>query len=274
MTQYCHRCGKTSESLAQMRFCPHCGAPYEEPLGQPPTGATPDQGGISAGPQAIITGPGDFYIPWEDKGKLGFLGSLYETWKQSCFDPSRFFRKMPIGGGILNPLLYGLILSFVGYVFQMVYMQLFGQLLDFSQWMPSMYRSLDSELMDFRHWMQSYYTFFSLFLFPFIVTAGFFIWSGIVHLILTIFNWKKHDFESTFRLVVYSEGPTFFRIIPFIGDLTAIIWQLVLVIIGIKEVHKTSTGQALLVVFLPLILFCLCCCGLAFWLIGLAGIAN
>jgi hypothetical protein len=272
MTQYCHHCGQTSESLAPMKFCPHCGALFEIPLGQMPVRDSSAQAG--PGTESTPVSPIEPYVPWEDKGKLGFLGSLYETWKQSCFDPTNFFARMPTSGGILNPLIYGLIFSFIGYVFQMLYMQLFGQIFDFTQWIPSMYRSFDPELMDFSRKIRSVYTLFSIPIFPFLATAGFFIWSGIIHLILTIFGWKKHDFESSFRIVVYSEGPAFFRIIPFIGDFISSIWQLVLVIIGIKEVHKTGIGKALLVVFLPILLFCFCCCGAVIWIIGLAGIAN
>jgi hypothetical protein len=95
-----------------------------------------------------------------------------------------------------------------------------------------------------------------------------------LHLILVIFGWNKEDFEATFRIVTYTEGTSFFEIVPFIGGVIAMIWQAVLMVIGVKEVHKLKTGQAILVVLLPLIFCCGCCCGFIFMLIGMVGLAN
>jgi hypothetical protein len=273
MTQHCQRCGQISESASPMKFCPHCGAPFDQPaeINQPIT--SPDSGAQSNNIAPIIQ-PVPSYIPWEDKANLGFFGALFETWKQSCFEPGKFFEKMPPKGGIGNPLIYGLIMGFIGFVFQMTYSQIFYNLFDFTKWMPSMYHGYDSEILDFSRRFQSYYSILSIFAFPFVVTAGFFIWSGIIHLELTIFGWKKHEYESSFRIVTYSEGPAFFRLVPFIGDIVAPIWQLVLVMIGISKVHKISGGKAALVVLLPALLVCLCCCGIVFWIIGLAGITR
>ena len=88
------------------------------------------------------------------------------------------------------------------------------------------------------------------------------------------FNWKKYDYEATLRIIAYSEGPSFFAIVPFIGGLIATIWKLVLAIIGLREVHNLSTGQAILTVFMPLILSCFCCCGFGFWLFSMIGLSR
>jgi len=106
------------------------------------------------------------------------------------------------------------------------------------------------------------------------ITVGFFVISGILHLILMIFGWNKETFEATFRLIAYCESAYFFEIVPFLGGAIAFVWATVLYIIGIKEVHRLSVGQSLLVVFLPLILFCLCCCGFLTWIVGMAGISH
>jgi hypothetical protein len=274
MTQHCQRCGQISESSSAMKFCPQCGALYEEPAEITqilPASESGDKSGTAPQP---IAETATYYIPWEDKKNLGFLGALFETWKQSCFNPGPFFEKMPVKGGIGNPLLYGLILGFIGVIFQVTYSQMFSQLFDFTKWLPPMYQNFDSEFMDFNRRIQSYSNIISIFAFPFVATAGMFIMSGIVHLLLTMFGWKKHDYESTFRLVAYSEGPAFFRVIPFIGDFVAMVWQLVLTIIGISKVHKISGGKATLIVILPAILFCVCCCGVVFWVISLIGLTR
>jgi hypothetical protein len=128
--------------------------------------------------------------------------------------------------------------------------------------------------LDFSQKLRSMSNLANVVILPFAVTVGLFIWSGILHLILIIFGWNKENYESSFRLVAYSDGPSFFKIIPIVGDIVSVVWQVVLVIIGIREVHKTTTGKAVLVVLLPLLAFCLCCCGIIFWIIGLAGLTR
>jgi hypothetical protein len=274
MTQHCQRCGQISETASAIKFCPHCGAPFDEAVEITQILPAPEPSGFANAQEAETPRPQTYYVPWEDKKNLGFLGALFETWKQSCFNPGPFYEKMPVTGGIGNPLLYGLILGFIGMIFQVTYSQMFSQLFDITKWLPPMYRSVDSEFLEFNRRIQSFSNIFSIFAFPFIATAGMFIMSGIVHLLLAMFGWKKHGYESTFRLVAYSEGPAFFRLIPLIGDLIAPIWQLVLVIIGISKVHKISGGKATLVVLLPAILFCACCCGIVFWIISLIGLTR
>jgi len=273
MMKYCHRCGKMSEIEGEIKFCPHCGVSFEDaqqPTGQP--GETPHVPGPA---QTRASGSAtEKYTPWEDREKLGLIGSLFETWKESVFNPTRFYKRMPVIGGIGNPLLYGLILGFIGLVFQMVYQRFFGQLLGPSQWYPFLGEDFDYNFYDFSHKLQSISNLVNIVIFPFLLVAWLFIWSGITHLILLIFGWHKEGFEATFRLIAYSEGPSFFAIVPIMGSLISIVWQAVLVIIGVKEVHRLSIGQSLLVIFLPLVLCCLCCCGFASMFFGLIGMAD
>ena len=274
MTHQCQQCGQTSESASGIKYCPYCGAPFDEAseMTQIMPAREPDDSGQSQPPPSEQ--PPLYYVPWEDKKTLGFLGALFETWKESCFNPGKFFEKMPVKGGIGNPLIYALIMGFIGMIFQVTYSQMFSQFFDITKWMPSMSRSFDYDFVELNRKIQSYSNVFSLFIFPFVATAGFFIWSGIIHLLMTMFGWKKHDYESSFRIVAYSEGPAFFRVIPLFGDIVAPIWQIVLTVIGISKVHKVSVGKAILVVILPAFLFCACCCGLIFWIIGMVGMTR
>lgn len=273
MVRYCLRCGKTAEYEAEIKFCPHCGAPYEdnsEP-GDSPGGDKPKPEAASQQPASDVE---QKYIPWEDRARLGFLGSLFETWKTSVFYPVGFYRRMPVKGGIGNPLLYGLILAFIGFVFQMMYEQIFGQFFDPSRWYPFLDEAIDSGVGAMVDQMRSISTLAGIIIFPFAEIAIIFVLSGVFHLILAIFGWKAEDYEASFRIVAYSEGPSVFYIIPVIGGPVVVVWQIVLFVIGIREVHGTSTGKALLIVFLPLLLCCLCCCGIIFWFAGLAGLAG
>ncbi|NLI16760.1 MAG: hypothetical protein GX409_10800 [candidate division Zixibacteria bacterium] len=274
MIQYCQRCGHTSESESGVKYCPYCGSPFEATSETAPVVSLGESGNTGQSQTPPSEQPPIYYVPWEDKKSLGFLGALFETWKESCFNPQKFFEKMSVKGGIGNPLLYALIIGFIGTIFQVTYSQIFNQMFDFAKWLPSMSSSFDYDFVEFNQRIQSYSNIISLFIFPFAATAGFFIWSGIIHLLLSIFGWEKHDYEASFRIVTYSEGPAFFRIIPIIGDIIAPIWQIVLTIIGISKVHKTSIGNAILVVILPTLIVCACCCFSLFWLIGFLGMTR
>src|SRR5260370_609213 len=104
-------------------------------------------------------------------------------------------------------------------------------------------------------------------LIPLFVVIGLFIGSAIVHLCLMIVGGANQSFETTFRVLAFSQGSTGpLQMIPVCGGLISGVWALVCSCIGLARAHETDTGRAVLVVFLPLIV----CCGGAF-LIALLG---
>jgi hypothetical protein len=58
-------------------------------------------------------------------------------------------------------------------------------------------------------------------------------------------------FESTFRVVSYVSVTNLVNWIPLIGGLVAL-YGLYLAVVGIREMHSTTTGRAALVVLLPI----------------------
>lgn len=275
MRRYCKNCGQISQADTDLKNCPHCGAEFE-PVGIPREEQPQGSGLPPLQPMARQTAGGSEakYCPWEDKGRLGFVGALYETWKESLFNPTSFFRKLPVTGGIGNPLLYGLILGMIGVIFSIMYSQFWSNVFDFSRLAPYMGSDFDMEAYNFASQMQSIGMLVKLVISPFVILIGFFIAAGIFHLILLIFGWNKENFEATFRIIAYSESAYFFEIVPFFGGLVSMVWAVVLYVIGLKEVHKLTIGQSLLVVFLPLILICLCCCGALAMIFGVIGMNH
>jgi hypothetical protein len=93
--------------------------------------------------------------------------------------------------------------------------------------------------------------------------------SAIVHLSCMLFGCAKNGYWATFRVCAYSVSPQVFRGIPCLGAL-AVIYGLVLAILGVARVQETSTGKAAAAVLvIPALLAC-CCCGLVASLIGAA----
>ena len=92
-------------------FCPHCGGALEplEPLAALlPTPGPPPSGG-------------DGGTPWDRHDQLGFGAALVETTRQIFTAPAAFFKTVQPSRGLGGPLLYALILGYVGVVASALY---------------------------------------------------------------------------------------------------------------------------------------------------------
>jgi hypothetical protein len=81
---------------------------------------------------------------------------------------------------------------------------------------------------------------------------GLFILAAIAHLFVMLFVGDGNSgFGSTFRVVSYVSITNLVNWIPLVGGLLAL-YGLYLAIVGIREMHSTTTGRAALVVLLPI----------------------
>jgi len=91
----------------------------------------------------------------------------------------------------------------------------------------------------------------SLIVAPILGAVGLFIWAGILHLlVMLIVGSRNSGYEATFRVGAYSAVTLLVSWIPFIGFI-ANLYSVYLEIVGIREVHNTTTGKAALVVLIP-----------------------
>lgn len=253
----CPNCGQPRQEGAS--FCGHCGKPFDEPKRESPAPEKPPDD--KPAPPPVIEAR---YTAWEDREHKGFFGGLWETWKESVFYPNRFFSSVPFKGGIGSPLLFALIVIWVGVAIDQFWGLLFT---DFWIDMITGYFPMEEYL-----WTTGFQTGISLlylFFAPIPIIAALFIISGIYHLILMIFGWASRDFEATFRTFAYASGPMLFWIVPLCGGIVGWIWALVLAVIGLKHMQTNNGGRGALVILLPLIL---CCC-LAILLAVVFGVA-
>jgi len=221
---FCQHCGKEiSEGQA---FCQFCG------------------GKTTAAP---APGMGREHTAWEDEGTQLTFGGLVATLKESLFNPSDFFRKMNVSGGMTNPILYALITGMVGwmayYFWEIVFHDTLRDLL------PSTTHTGFDIFAETGLVIKAILT-------PFMLIIGLFIWSGILHVLLLLVRGAKNGFEATFRVVSYISGASIFLIIPLCGAFLSAIWTLVLAVIGLRDAHGTSGGKATFVVLFPLIICC------------------
>jgi hypothetical protein len=86
---------------------------------------------------------------------------------------------------------------------------------------------------------------------PIGAVIGLFIGAGIIHLlVMLIIGSRNAGYEGTFRVAAYSSVVNLVSWIPLIGWIASL-YGIYLAIIGIREVHTTTTGKAALVVLIP-----------------------
>ena len=91
----------------------------------------------------------------------------------------------------------------------------------------------------------------SIILAPIFAAIGLFIGAGILHLlVMLIVGSRNSGFEGTFRVSAYSSVTSLVSWIPVIGWIASL-YGIYLAIMGIREVHNTTTGRAALVVLIP-----------------------
>jgi hypothetical protein len=206
-------------------------------------------------------------IPWEDTARAGALERFVETVKLLATGPSEAFERMPIVGGVGQPLLFGIVVAWIGITISSVWsLVLSGMSLPF----------LDSEQLGAAGAMMGLSTAMTvaiIFLAPFITIIVVFVEAAILHLMLMLVGGATRGFEATARVCSYAQASQLAQAIPFCGGLLSLVWSLILLIIGLSTAHGVSRGKAAVAVILPVVLCCAFLAALMFFGV-LAGIAS
>jgi len=248
-----------------MPLCPRC----QQPLSDPPERYCPSCGADLAPAPAGGGAGGGGGIPWERRDQLGFVPAFIETTQQVLMRSTEFFRAMPVSGGLGSPLLYGVLVGYVGLLAGVVYSAIFQAVVG-----PGMFGLPHrGELDRLLPYIQGGAGLVVQAVFgPVMVTIGLFLFAGVVHLILMLIGGANRGFEATFRVGCYAEAAALIRVIPLCGGLLSTAYFIVLAIVGLSEAHGISKGKAATAVLLPFVLIC-CCCGAAI-AIAVGGFAS
>lgn len=216
-------------------------------------------------PSPLPSGPGGG-TPWERRDSIGLVAALVETTQEVLLRPADFFARMPVTGGVGGPLLYAVILGYLGLVAATVYNMVFRSIVGsgFHRFGGRM-----AELERLRHYLEGGVgAVVQLVTGPLWIVIGVFVAAGILHVLLMVVGATPRDFEATFRVVAYSHAVSVLGLVPFCGSVIGFVWWVVVTTLGLRTVHRTSTAQALIAVLLPVFLCCCCCVGLAFLAAG------
>ncbi len=166
---------------------------------------------------------------------------------------------MPVAGGVGSPLLYAVIVGYLGIVVSTVYSAVFmlvggaarGSFGAFGD-RPEVARMLEA----FSGWGG---IIGQLLFGPFGIVIGLFVSTAITHVMLLLLDGARQGFEATFRVRSYAMAATVLAIVPFCGGAIGAIWSLVICIIGLAEAQRIPVWKAALAVLLPIVLCCCCC---------------
>lgn len=224
--------------------------PPDEPTASPSPGASAPP---ASGPPSRLAG-----TPWDRRGQIGWVAALAESVRGVLLQPTEFFRRMPPAGGLGGPLLFGVIVGWLGQVINAFYqwiLHVLGGARTAAE-LPEQLRPLVAAL-------EGTGTFVATIVLGWaFVAVGIFVTSALVHLALLVLGGARRDFEATFRVSCYAQAPSLLAVIPFCGGLVALPWWIVAMVVGIAEAHGISRGTAAAAVLLPLLLCC-CCVALA-----------
>jgi hypothetical protein len=168
--------------------------------------------------------------------------SFADVVRRVVLQPVGFFAGLPRGGSLLNPLLFALICTEIAAIF--------GGILSLAGAGGAFVAGYGLQVPE----NQGFGEFIgSVVLAPIGGTIGVFVVAGIAHLLVRlVVGATNAGFRATFRVAAYTSVTSLVSWIPFIGGVLAL-YGIYLSVVGIREMHNTTTGKALIVVVLPVI---------------------
>jgi hypothetical protein len=191
---------------------------------------------------------------------------------QIILHPARFFRRMPLEGGVSSPLAFALITHWLGTAVAFLWRAAFGgtlgrhlnALFDVAGDVAEVdHPGRAAAMMEVRdrilHW---FWGAGSVIADPFLTLASILFTSLLVFVGARILVTPGKggapspiSYESALRLVCYGMSPAILAVIPLAGPAIAGLWTAVVTIVGAREIYRISTGRALVVALFPKLLF-------------------
>ncbi|WP_047865564.1 YIP1 family protein [Rubrobacter aplysinae] len=164
------------------------------------------------------------------------VDSFVATVRALIVQPAEFFRGVALRDGLLNPIGFAVICALIG-AFLGGLITIFAAVVGIGD------QGIGGAVGGFVG---------GLIFTPILTPIGLFIWAGISHLFVMLFVRPDNaGYWSTFRVVSYVSATSLVSWVPILGGLVALVWGVILAILGIREVHSTTTGRAVLVVLVP-----------------------
>ena len=168
--------------------------------------------------------------------------SFADVVRRVVLQPAQFFAGLPRRGSLLNPLVFALICTEIAAIL--------GGILSLAGAGGAFVTGYGFEAPK----NQGVGEFIGSVVFaPIGGAIGVFVVAGIAHLLVRlVVGATNAGFGATFRVSAYTSVTSLVSWIPFVGGILAL-YGIYLAVVGIREMHGTTTGKALVVVLLPVI---------------------
>ncbi len=168
--------------------------------------------------------------------------SFADVVRRVVLQPVGFFAGLPRRGSLLNPLVFALICTEIAAIL--------GGILSLAGVGGAFVSGYGFQVPE----NQSFGEFIGSVVFaPIGGAIGVFVVAGIAHLLVRlVVGANNAGFGATFRVAAYTSVTSLVSWIPFVGGLLAL-YGIYLAVVGIREMHNTTTGKAVVVVLLPVI---------------------
>ena len=197
--------------------------------------------GEEAGGQARGPAPGPGASPGGEFNLQDPINSFVDTVRAVVLNPVGFFRGIARRGDFVNPLVFALICALIsgilgGIINFLISLAFGGGDPDFGA--GGAFAALLANII----------------LTPIYWAIVLFIGAALFHLLVLLFVRPSNaGFEATFRAVSYASVYQLVSWIPLIGWIVGPVWGIILAIFGIREIHATTTGKAVLIVVIPVV---------------------
>jgi len=172
--------------------------------------------------------------------------SFVDTVRRVVLQPVGFFAGLPRSGSLLNPLVFALICTEISVILGGIL-----GLVGVREGFVAGYGFQVPENQDFGEFIGS------VIFAPIGSAISVFVIAGIAHLlVMLIVGATNSGFGATFRVASYAAVTSLVSWIPIIGGLLGL-YGIYLAVVGIREMHQTTTGKAVIVVLFPVLLILL-----------------
>jgi hypothetical protein len=187
--------------------------------------------------------PGEWSNPWEDAAGRDRFAAFAETLQQSLFHPTAFFRRTApergAGAALAYAAITGTLSLAVFWLWQLALGGLGGG-------------DAGNHLRDL---LVSWGALAAILLLaPLAIAATFVVSAGVQHVALAVLGGATGTYTTTLKAVCYGSSALVFNVFPICGTAVGSVWQVVIQVIGMRELHRTTTARALLAWLLPLVL--------------------
>ncbi len=168
--------------------------------------------------------------------------SFVDVARRVVLQPVRFFGGLPRDRNLINPLVFALVCIVVSAILSGLLVLLGVQ--QNPGFNPNPQNAIPSTFAPTS-------ALASILFAPILGAIGIFVAAAIQQLLVRLFVGENNQgFASTFKVASYTQVTGLVNWVPIVGPLVAL-YGLYLSIVGIREIHGTTTGKAALVVLIP-----------------------